>query len=102
MAPPLRAPSYPSGDLRGPARAATFPGRRTVDEEPVRRGVRAVATGPPGVLGGGGRGSLLGAALGPRVRRRAATLLSLVHRGRAEHLLQRARPARRPRPRQAA
>ena len=48
---------------------------------------------PEAVLGRGGRGDRLGAALGPGARRQPAAVLPLVRRGAAQHLLERARPA---------
>ena len=57
---------------------------------------------PEGFWGARGRGHPLGPALGPGARRLAPAVLPLVHRRRAQHLLQRPRPPRRPRPRQAA
>ena len=54
---------------------------------------------PRRVLGRGGRGAALGAALGPGARRFAPALLPVVHGRPAQHLLQRSRsPPRRARP----
>src|SRR5882724_12890371 len=66
-------------------------------EERLRRYIRVVDEGSRGLLGRGRGGRSLGPALGPCARRLAQTLLPLVHRRRAEHVLQRARPARGPR-----
>ena len=57
---------------------------------------------PGGVLGRGGQGDRLDHAPAARPRRRPPAVLPLVHRRHPQHLLQRARPARRRGPRRAA
>src|SRR2546427_8235633 len=90
-----------------PRAVVLFPPRRLERRRPIhgeerlRRNVPAFDEGPASLLGGGRRGHLLGQALGPCLRRLAQALLPLVHRRRAQHLLQRARRSRGSRPRQA-
>ena len=70
--------------------------------EPLRGSPSPLARRSRGILGRGGRGDRLGAALGQRARPLAPALLSLVPRRPAQHLLERARPPCRARPRRAA
>src|SRR5437764_13095182 len=53
------------------------------------RGLSTIAGASPAILGRGGRGDRLGAALGPGARRQPAAVLPLVLRGAAQHLLER-------------
>src|SRR2546421_12852979 len=94
--PPITPPTLICGES-----SPTLGPRRPHDKR-VRRDVRPIARRPRRLLGRRRRGPLLGPALGSRLRRLPAALLPLVHGRHAEHLLQRARPARRPGPRQAA
>src|SRR6266850_6108810 len=106
-----RGPTGPPGGLGGEtvgrANVPGPPGGRMAGgvihgKKRLRRDIRAVDAGPRRLLGRGRGGHPLGPALGPSLRRLAPALLSLVQRRRAQHLLQRARPAHRSRARQAA
>ena len=106
-------PSAPRLRRRFEADCRRRPARRIVASGKTRRSgaghgrqlsgrLRARPDRSPRLLGRGGRGAALAAALGPRARRPAAAVLSLVRRRPAQHLLQCGRPPRRGRPRRPA